>query len=97
MLLSRQKLSTLYEEADTKVFAYIKYVNQSGFAKAVIHAVDTNVFVLGLYYQTFIDCEILIHLGCGSKKSLLDLQNTELSRELCVALSWLHALTQGVT
>ena len=87
------KLSTLHEETDTKVFTCIKYVNESGFDKAVVHTVDTDVVVLGLYYQAFIDCEIFIHLGCGSKKRLLELKNAELSRELCVALPGPHALT----
>ena len=87
----------MYEEADTKVFACVKYVNDSGLDKAVIHTVDTDAVVLGLEYQAFIDCEILIHLEYGSKKSLLELQNTELSRELGVVLSWLHSLTQGIT
>ena len=75
------------------MFACIKYVNQSGFDKAVIHTVDTDVVVLGLYYQACIDCGIFIHLGCGSKKWLLELKNTELRRELYVALPGLHALT----
>ena len=80
--------------ADAKLFACIKYVNQSDFDKAVIHAVATNIVVLGLYYQPFIDRGIFIHLGYGSKKWLLELKNTELSRELCVALPGLHALTR---
>ena len=79
------------------MFACIKYVNQSGFDKALIHTVEIDVVVLDLYYQAFIDCRILIHFGCGSKKWLLELQNTELSRELCVVLPGLHALIQGVT
>ena len=87
------ELSTLHEEADTKVFTCIKYVNSSGFDKAAIHAVDTDVVVLGFFYQAFIDCGIFIHLGCGSKRRLLELKNPELSRELCVALPGLHALT----
>ena len=87
------ELSILHEEADTIVFTCIKYVNESGFDKAVVHTVDTDVVVLGLYYQAFIDCGIFIHLGCGSNKRLLELMNAELSRELCVALLRLHALT----
>ena len=75
------------------MFACIKYVNQSGFDKAVIHIVNTDVVALGLYYQAFIDCRVLIHLGCGSRKWLLELKNTELPRELCVAFPGLHALT----
>ena len=43
------ELSTLHEDADTKMFFCIKYVNESGFDKAVIHTVDTDVVVLGLY------------------------------------------------
>ena len=66
------ELSTLHEEADTKVFTCIKFVNESGYDKAVIHAVDT------LYYQAFIDCGVFIRLGCGSKKRLLELKNAEL-------------------
>ena len=62
-----RELSALHEEADTKVFTCIKYVNESGFDKAVVHTVDTDVIALGLYYQAFIDCEIFIHFGCGSK------------------------------
>ena len=62
-----RELNTLHEEADTKVFTCIKYVNESGFDKAVVRTVDTDVVVLGLYYQAFIDCEIFIHFGCGSK------------------------------
>ena len=87
------ELSTLLEDADTKVFSCIKYVNESGFNKTVIHTVDTNVVALGLYYLAFIDCRIFIHLGCGSKKQLLELKNAELSRKLCMALPGLHALT----
>ena len=88
------ELSTLHEESDTKVFTCIKYVNESGCDKAVIHTADTNVIVLGLYYQAFIDCETFIHLRCGSKKQLLELKNTELSRELCMALPGVHGLTE---
>ena len=87
------ELSTLHEEADTKVFTCIKYVNESDFDKAVVHTVDTDVVVLGLYYQAFIDCEIFTHLGCGSKKQLLELNNAELPKELCVALPGPHLLT----
>ena len=54
-----------HEEADAKMFTCIKYVNKSGFEKAVIHTINTDVVVLGWYYQAFIDCEIFIHLGCG--------------------------------
>ena len=88
------ELSTLHEETDTKAFTCINYVNESDFDKTVVHTVDTDVVVLGLYYQAFIDCEIFIRLGCGSKKRLLKLKNVELSRELCVALPGPHALTR---
>ena len=91
MLLVRTKIK--HEEADRNVFTCIKYVNQSGFDKAVIHTVDTDVVVLGSYYQVFIDCGILIHLGCGSKIWLSELQNTGSPRKLCVELSGLRALT----
>ena len=87
------ELSTLHEEPDTKVFTCIKFVNESGFVKAVIHTVDTDVVVLGLYYQAFIVCKIFIHLGCRSKKRLLELKNAELSSQLCVALPGFHTLT----
>ena len=87
----------MYEEADTKVFACINYVDQSGFGKAVIYTIDTDTVVLGLHYQAFTDCGIFIHLRCVSKKWLLELQNTELPRQLCVTLPGLHVLTQGVS
>ena len=58
-----RELSTLHEEADTKVFTCIKYVNESGFDKAVVHTVDTDVVVLGLYYQAFIESESLFTLA----------------------------------
>ena len=74
------------EKADTKVFPCIKYVNESCFHKAIIHTVDNHVVVLGLYYQAFTDCGIFIHLGCESKRWLLELKKAELSRELHVAL-----------
>ena len=70
------------------------YVNESGFDKAVIHTVDTDIVVFGLKYQAFNDCRIFIHLGCRSKKRLLELKNAELSRQLCIALPGLHALTE---
>ena len=69
------ELSTLHEKADAKVFSYIKYVNESGFDKAVVHVVDIDAIVLGLYYQAFINCENFIDLGCGSKRQLFGLKN----------------------
>ena len=43
----------------------------SGLDKAVIDTADTDAVALDLYYQAFIDCEILIHVECGSKKVVI--------------------------
>ena len=83
------RLSTIPQKQFTiiiKSFHLYHVCQWISFDKAVIHTVDTDVVVFGLKYQAFIDCRIFIHLGCRSKKRLLELKNTELSRELCIAL-----------
>ena len=83
-------LSTDHEEAYYKMFLCAKHTQADEDAELYIHTVDSDVLLLALYYQLPLSIKILVQLGSGSKKHILDVNATTLSEskqsQACVIL-----------
>ena len=88
-----QELSSIQEEADTKIFLCAKFAASLGFESVSIITVDSDVAILSKYYQHRLDLNIFLQMGIGSKEKLFDIQTNELSVDVINALPAVHALS----
>ena len=88
-----QELSSIQEEADTKIFLCAKFAASLGFESVSIITVDSDVAILSMYYQHRLDLNIFLQLGTGSKEKIFDIQTNELSVDVINALPAVHALS----
>ena len=84
------ELCSHQEEADTKMFLCASFASSLGIDNVKI---DTDVFVLSLYYQPILNCSIYLEFGTGSNMKLYDIRESELERKITDALPSFHALT----
>ena len=88
-----QELSSIQEEADTKIFLCAKFAASLGFESVSIITVDSDVAILSMYYQHRLDLNIFLQMGTGSKEKIFDIQTNELSVDVINALPAVHALS----
>ena len=90
-----EELETEQEEADTKVFLCCAHAASAGLNDVCISTVDTDIAIYALYFNDKISVRIIVQIGVGSRKRLLDIDDitSELGEKCCAALPALHAFT----
>ena len=88
------ELCSSQEEADTKMFLCAKFASDLGYSEICFHTVDTDVFVLAMYFQMRItSARFFIVLRTGGRKKVLVISDSTLPKEMAEALPGWHALT----
>ena len=87
------RLSSEQEEADTKVFLCAKFAFDNGFERVNIVTVDTDVAILGIYFQSMLNGKIYLQYGTSPATTLYDLPENLSDRSLVQALPGLHAFS----
>ena len=90
-------LSSEQEEADTKVFLCAQFAFDIGFERAKLVTADTDVAILGMYFQFMLNVKIYLHYGASSAMTLYDLSENLLDRSFAQALPGLHAFSGSNT
>ena len=67
------ELSSMQEEADTKMFLCASYAATLGIDEVNIVTVDSDVAILSLYYQQEISTRILLEYGTSTKTKIVDI------------------------
>ena len=67
-------LSSEQEEADTKVLLYTQFAFDFGFERVNIVTVDTDLAILGMYFQSMLNEKIYLQYGISSARTLYDLK-----------------------
>ena len=81
-------------EADTKMFLCAKFASYLGYSKICFHTVDTDVFVLVMYFQmTITSARFFIVLRAIGRKKVFVISDSTLPKEMTEALPGSHALT----
>ena len=76
------RISSEQEEADTKVFLCAQFAFDIGFERVNIVTVDTDVAILGMYFQSKLNGKIYLQYGTSSATTLYDLSENSLDRSL---------------
>ena len=85
-----------HEEADTRIFTYVKHASARGLKKVLIRTVDTDVVVLAIAYAKQLELqELWIAFGVGNHFRYLPIHKitTYLTQQQCEALPFFHAVT----
>ena len=91
------RLSSVQEEADTKVFLCAKFAFDIGFERVNIVTVETDVAILGIYFQSMLNRKIYLQYGTSSATSCmtcLKIYWMEVLLKLCLVYMLLVATTQ---
>ena len=91
------RISSEQEEADIKVFLCAQFSFDIGFERVNTVTVDTDVAILGMYFQSMLNGKIYLQHGTSSATTLYDLSDNSLDRSLVQALPGLHAFSGGET
>ena len=86
-------ISSEQEEAETKVFLCAQFSFDIGFERVNIVTVDTDVAILGMYFQSMLNGKIYLQYGTSSATTLYDLSENSSDRSLIQALPGLHAFS----
>ena len=76
------RLSSEQEEADTKVFLCAKFAFDIGFERVNIVTVDTDVVILGIYFQSMLNRKIYLQYGTSSATTCMT----------CLKIYWMVVL-----
>ena len=87
------RISSEQEEADTNVFLCAQFAFDIGFERVNIVKVDTDVAILGMYFQSILIGKIYLQYRTSSATTLYDLPKNSLDRILVQALPGLHAFS----
>ena len=88
------ELCSSQDEADTKMFLCAKFASDLGYSEICFHTVDTDVFVLAVYFQMRItSARFFIVLRASGRKKVLVISDSTLPKEMAEALPGWHALT----
>ena len=91
------RLSSEQEEADTKVVLCAQFVFDIGFERVNIVTVDTDVAILGMYFQSMLNGKIYLQYGTSSATSSehhqYELSENSLDKSLVQALPGLRAFS----
>ena len=88
------KLCSGQEEANRKMFLCTKFTSDLDYSEICFFTVDTNVFVLAMYFQMRItSTRFFIVLRASGKIKVLVISDSTLPKEMTKALPGLHALT----
>ena len=85
------RLTNEQEETDTKVFLCAQFAFDIGFERVNIVTVDTDVAILGMYFQSMLNGNIYLQYGTSSATTLYDLSENSLDKSLVQTLLGLHA------
>ena len=82
------ELETNQEEADTKVFLCSKHAHDKGIPDLRICAVDSDIAIYSLYFESYIKSSLFVKIGCGNHQRVLDITliTSQLGRDICFAL-----------
>ena len=87
------ELSSNQEEADTKMFLVVKIAQEIGCTQATIFTVDSNVGILACYFASPVNIQIIVQIGTGRNKRLLDISGNTLDVKLIQALLSPHVIS----
>lgn len=87
------ELSSVQEEADTKMFLAANHAAYLGQTKATIITVDSDVAILACYFAPRIELELYVQIGTGSNVRVLDPASLDVNHETKLALPALHAIS----
>ena len=88
------ELCSSQEEADKKMLHCAKVASDLGHSEIYFHTVDTDVFVLAMYFQMRItSARFFIVLRASGRKKILAISDSTLPKEMAEALPGLHTLT----
>ena len=84
-----------HEEADTRMLLHAKNASDEGNTTVIIRTPDTDVLVLGIYYQYQIDASLLVLMGNGRRRRVIDTHAIaeSLGQAMVAALPGYHAFT----
>ena len=86
------ELSSNQEVADTKMLLAVKIAEEIGCTQAMIFTVDSDVGILACYIASLVNIQIIVQIGTGRNKRLLDISGNTLDVELIQAMPSLHAI-----
>ena len=88
------ELCSSQEEVDTKMFLCAELASDLGYSEIFFHTVDTDIFVLAMYFQMRItSARFFIVLRASGRKKVLVILDYPLPKEMDEALPSLHTLT----
>ena len=88
-----EELHCKQEEADTKMLLCASFASTLGVENIKIITVDTDVLVLAIYHQQFIDCSIFLEYGTGNHTRLYDIRENSIPPNIINVLPSFHAIT----
>lgn len=76
------------EETDSRVILYLHYAVSKGYTSAVVRTPDTDLFFLLLYHAMSIRLTIILDIGVGKHRQLVDVSelSESLGQEYCSTL-----------
>ena len=87
------QIASKQEETDTKMFLSSQHTHSLGFLRVNIVAVDFNVYLPSLYYQSRVGAHLSLEYGSSKKTVIFDIAANTVDKDLIDALPGLHALT----
>ena len=90
-----ESLHSSQEEADGRLLLHAKHASENGALTVVIESPDTDVEILCMYHQQYIQAKLLLIAGPRQKQRVVDitLLVDAWGEELCKCLVGLHAFT----
>ena len=88
-----QELSGKQEERGTKIFLCIRSATSLGFERASIITVDSDLTLLSIYYQHWLDWKLFLRMGTCCKERIFDIQTNNFSIDVVDALPAVHVLS----
>ena len=80
------------EETDSRVILYLHYAVSQGYKSAVVRTPDTDLFFLLLHHAQSIQLKIILDIGSGKHRQLVDISELSgsLGEEYCLTLLAYH-------
>ena len=98
LILSRHEpeLTSIQEEAHTKMFLCAFFASSLGFTTVEIITVDTDVLVLAIYFQEQINVSMYVQIGTAATVRIYDSHSNTIEENVVNALPYLLLKLEGV-